>query len=69
MKAFFEPRSVAVVGAGRKRGGIGAEVFHNLMSAGFKGVVYPVNEHASVVGSVTAIRESLIFRAMWILPS
>lgn len=54
MKAFFEPRSVAVVGAGRKRGGIGAEIFHNLMSAGFQGVVYPVNEHANVVGSVTA---------------
>lgn len=54
MKAFFEPRSIAVVGAGRKRGGIGAEVFHNLMAAGFQGVVYPVNENARVVGSVTA---------------
>src|SRR5262245_40191166 len=50
MKAFFEPRSVAVIGAGRKRGGIGAEIFHNLLSAGFQGVVYPVNENASVVG-------------------
>jgi acetyl coenzyme A synthetase (ADP forming)-like protein len=54
MKAFFEPRSIAVVGAGRKRGGIGAEVFHNLVAAGFQGVVYPVNESARVVGSVTA---------------
>ena len=54
MKAFFEPRSIAVVGAGRKRGGIGAEVFHNLVAAGFQGVVYPVNETAPVVGSVSA---------------
>jgi len=54
MKAFFEPQSIAVVGAGRKRGGIGAEVFHNLVAAGFQGVVYPVNEHARVVGSVMA---------------
>ncbi|MEK6289201.1 MAG: GNAT family N-acetyltransferase [Acidobacteriota bacterium] len=54
MKAFFEPRSVAVVGAGRKRGAIGAEIFHNLMSAGFQGVLYPVNQNARVVGSVTA---------------
>jgi acetyl coenzyme A synthetase (ADP forming)-like protein len=54
MKAFFEPRSIAVVGAGRKRGGIGAEVFHNLVAAGFQGVVYPVNETARVVGSATA---------------
>lgn len=57
MKAFFEPRSIAVVGAGRKRGGIGAEVFHNLVAAGFQGVVYPVNENARVVGSVAAYRK------------
>ena len=37
-----------------KRGGIGAEVFHNLVAAGFQGVVYPVNEKAKVVGSVRA---------------
>ena len=54
MKAFFEPKSIAVIGAGRKRGGIGAEVFHNLMAAGFQGVIYPVNAHAPVVGSVAA---------------
>ncbi len=54
MKVFFEPKSIAVVGAGRRRGTIGAEVFHNLVSAGFQGVVYPVNEKARVVGSVRA---------------
>ncbi|MFL6216483.1 MAG: GNAT family N-acetyltransferase [Blastocatellia bacterium] len=54
MKVFFEPKSVAVIGAGRRRGQIGAEVFHNLVSAGFQGVVYPVNESARVVGSVRA---------------
>ena len=54
MKVFFEPKSIAVVGAGRHRGTIGAEVFHNLVQAGFQGVVYPVNERARVVGSVRA---------------
>ena len=54
MKSFFEPRSIAVIGAGRNRGGIGAEVFHNLVAAGFQGVVYPVNNSARVVGSVAA---------------
>ncbi len=54
MKAFFEPKSIAVVGAGRKRGGIGAEVFHNIVAAGFQGVVYPINDTAKVVGSVAA---------------
>ena len=54
MKAFFEPRSVAVIGAGRKRGGIGAEIFHNLITSGFQGVAYPINNKADVVGAVRA---------------
>jgi acetyl coenzyme A synthetase (ADP forming)-like protein len=54
MKVFFEPRAVAVIGAGRERGGIGAEIFHNLLASGFQGVVYPVNKQAEVVGSVRA---------------
>lgn len=54
MKVFFEPKSIAVIGAGRRRGTIGAEIFFNLVRAGFQGVVYPVNEKARVVGSVHA---------------
>jgi len=54
MKSFFEPKSIAVIGAGRRRGQIGAEIFHNLMSVDFQGVVYPVNARARVVGSVRA---------------
>ncbi|HSL24551.1 MAG TPA: GNAT family N-acetyltransferase [Vicinamibacterales bacterium] len=47
MKAFFEPRGVAVVGANRARGKIGAEVLHNLKTCGFTGGIYPVNPYAS----------------------
>src|SRR5262249_8312286 len=54
MKVFFEPTSIAVVGAGRKRGTIGAEVLHNIVANGFQGVVYPVNDRARVVGSLRA---------------
>ena len=43
LKLFFEPRAVAVIGASRQRGTIGGEIFHNLLSYGFKGPVYPVN--------------------------
>ena len=43
MKRLFEPRSVAVVGASRHRGKIGYEILHNLLGAGFRGKVYPVN--------------------------
>ena len=28
LRPLFEPRSVAVIGAGRRRGAVGAEIFH-----------------------------------------
>lgn len=54
MRAFFEPRAVAVIGASRKRGTIGGELFHNLVSCGFPGPVYPVNGESAIVQSVPA---------------
>jgi len=54
MNAFFRPRSVAVIGASRERGTIGAEVLHNLLSYGFNGPVLPVNMKAAVVQSIVA---------------
>jgi acetate---CoA ligase (ADP-forming) len=56
LRAFFAPRSVAVIGASRRRGTIGGEVFHNLLRDGFEGPVYPVNPAAPVVQSVPAYR-------------
>ncbi|HTY56839.1 MAG TPA: GNAT family N-acetyltransferase [Candidatus Binataceae bacterium] len=53
---FFNPRSIAVIGASRRRGTIGGEIFHNLLSYGFAGVVYPVNPNAEVVQAVPAYR-------------
>jgi acetyl coenzyme A synthetase (ADP forming)-like protein len=52
VRAFFVPRSVAVIGASRQRGTIGGEVLHNLLAYGFNGPVLPVNPNASVVQSV-----------------
>jgi acetyl coenzyme A synthetase (ADP forming)-like protein len=54
LKLFFNPRAVAVVGASRRRGTIGGEIFHNLLVFGFNGPVYPVNPTAEVVQSVPA---------------
>jgi acyl-CoA synthetase (NDP forming)/RimJ/RimL family protein N-acetyltransferase len=47
------PGSVAVVGAGRDPGGLGHEVFVNLLRGGFGGAVYPVNPN---VGHVAGVR-------------
>ena len=54
MKGFFEPRTVAVVGANRERGKIGAEILHNIMAAGFTGTVIPVHASAGVVQGLKA---------------
>jgi acetyl coenzyme A synthetase (ADP forming)-like protein len=59
VRGMLAPRSVAVIGAGRKRGSIGGEVFHNLMDGGFNGPVYPVNPGADVVQSVHAYKSIL----------
>src|SRR6202171_353324 len=49
---LLAPRSVAVVGASRQRGTIGAELFHNLVSSGFHGPVYPVNPAATEIEGI-----------------
>ncbi len=54
LEPLLRPRSIAVIGAARKRGSIAAEVFHNLVHVGFQGAVYPVNPKAPVVQSVRA---------------
>src|SRR6266498_1427422 len=46
--------SVAVIGASRRRGTVGGELFYNLLAVGFAGPVYPVNPKATSVQSVAA---------------
>ena len=45
-KAFFNPRSVAVIGASREEGKVGHDVLHNLIQYGYAGRIYPVNPKA-----------------------
>jgi acetyl coenzyme A synthetase (ADP forming)-like protein len=54
LRRFFEPRSIAVVGASRSPSSIGGLVFGNLVRGGYGGPVFPVNSSARVVQSVAA---------------
>ena len=56
VRRFLAPRSVAVIGASRRRGTIGAEILNNIVSGGFNGPVYPVNATADVVQSMPAFK-------------
>jgi acyl-CoA synthetase (NDP forming)/GNAT superfamily N-acetyltransferase len=56
IRTMFAPRGIAMVGASRERGTVGGELFHNLISSGFPGPIYPVNRSSDVVQSVQAYR-------------
>jgi acetyl coenzyme A synthetase (ADP forming)-like protein len=52
LRPFFEPASVAVIGASRRRGSIGGELFRNVLEADFVGAAYPVNRGGEPVAGV-----------------
>jgi acetyltransferase len=54
LDAVFSPRSVAVVGASTAPGKVGHDIFVNILKAGYKGTLYPVNPKANAVASVHA---------------
>jgi len=52
LEEIFHPSSVAVIGASNKPGKVGTYLFRNILEAGFKGVVYPVNPSSKSVSGV-----------------
>lgn len=47
LRPFFQPRSVAVIGASRHPSKIGSKLLEALVTNQFKGSIYPINRHAS----------------------
>lgn len=58
-RAILAPRSVAVIGASGNKGSLGAVLFRNLLAAGFRGMLYPVNQVHATVQGVPAFRSVL----------
>ena len=54
VQRLLAPRSVAVIGAGRERGGMGHEVVRTLLQGSFAGAVYVVHPSAYAVAGVRA---------------
>lgn len=50
LSALFSPSAVAVVGASRNRAKVGAVVLANILAAGYRGAVHPVNPAAAAEG-------------------
>ena len=49
VKALFEPRSIAVIGASRRPETVGGALIENLLSGGYTGRIYPVNPSADEI--------------------
>jgi len=54
---FFAPRSVAVIGASVRTGSVGATVLANVLGAGFRGPVWPVNPKYRELAGVPVFRD------------
>jgi acyl-CoA synthetase (NDP forming)/RimJ/RimL family protein N-acetyltransferase len=55
LRHLLLPESVAVIGAGRRRGSVGREILHNILTGGFAGPVYAVNPHGHSVEGLTCL--------------
>ncbi len=53
LERFFNPRSVAIVGASREKGKVGYEILASMIRGGYAGSIYPVNAKATEVEGLT----------------
>ena len=54
IRAFLNPRSLAVVGVSQRGDGVGATLLANLQRAGFPGRLYPIHPHATALHGLPA---------------
>jgi len=53
LSKLFNPNAVVVFGASERPNSVGGTAFANLLAAGFKGKIYPINPKHSQVQSQT----------------
>lgn len=49
LENFFNPKSVAIVGASQKKGKVGYEILTSMIKAGYEGQLYPVNHKTETI--------------------
>ena len=50
--SFFNPKSIAIIGASRTAQKVGSIVLKNLIDGGYKGKIYPVNPNVSELNNL-----------------
>ncbi len=54
LTTLFKPRSIAVFGASERPGTVGAVLVENILQAGFRGPIYPVNPRYQTIQGIRA---------------
>ena len=49
LESFFNPKSVAIVGASGQKGKVGYEILKNMIDAGYKGKIFPINPKSETI--------------------
>lgn len=57
LHAFFYPESVAVIGASSSPGKVGHTIVANMLGAGYKGKLYPVNPKATEIEGLKGVND------------
>ncbi|MFZ0389974.1 MAG: acetate--CoA ligase family protein [Calditrichia bacterium] len=52
LNGFFQPSSIAIIGASRKEGSLGRVFFDNLLNYHYTGTIYPINPKAEEISGV-----------------
>ncbi len=49
LESFFNPKSVAIVGASRQKGKVGYEILANMIAGGYAGEIFPINPNTESI--------------------
>jgi len=52
LEKFFDPQSVAIVGASHKKGKVGYEIVSNMIAGGYRGRIFPVNHKVEAIAGL-----------------
>ncbi len=71
---FFNPKSIAVIGASNTKGKVGNTVLNNIINSGYKGKVFPINPRADKVCDIPCYNTILDVKdeidvAIFVIPS
>ncbi len=56
---FFNPKSIAVIGASLTKGKVGNTVLNNIIDSGYNGKIFPINPRADIVCDLPCFRSVL----------